>query len=92
MLADVVRMFRTQNLFVVVLGVDPAVIETREADRSRDGYVGGWTPGHLVAEFRSSTPRIGLWLDTTELDPDATVDAILDQLNAARITPPFSSR
>jgi Mrp family chromosome partitioning ATPase len=27
------------------------------------------------------TPRVGLWLDTTGLTPEATVDAILDRID-----------
>ena len=31
----------------------------------------------LDAEFRADTPRIGLWLDTSEQSPAQTVDEIL---------------
>lgn len=31
-------------------------------------------------EIRHNTERVGLWLDTTELDADETVDAIMQQL------------
>ena len=89
-LTDVVQMFRTPELFVVVLDVDAAVIEAREAARRKNGYNDPWTPEQLVADFRSSTPRIGLWLNATDLDPHQVVDAILDQLNAARIGRPSS--
>jgi hypothetical protein len=32
-------------------------------------------------EIRQRTPRAGLWLDTTDLTPEATVDAILDRID-----------
>jgi hypothetical protein len=32
-------------------------------------------------EIRNDTPRAGLWLDTTRLNPDETVDAILDRMS-----------
>ena len=32
-------------------------------------------------EIRVSTARVGLWLDTTTLDPDQTVDVILDRFD-----------
>jgi hypothetical protein len=33
----------------------------------------------------SFTPRIGLWLDTSEQTPEQTVSAILNNLPAARV-------
>jgi hypothetical protein len=38
-------------------------------------------------EIRLHTPRVGLWLDTTELDEDETVDAILDRFDEATVAP-----
>jgi hypothetical protein len=37
-------------------------------------------------EIRKDTPRVGLWLDTTALDPDQTVEAILDRLDETTVT------
>lgn len=85
LLAQVVGMFTAPELFVVVLDPEPDAIRTRESGRTKAGYVGGWTPADLVAEFRSTTPRIGLWLDTTELDPLQTVGAILERIDDARV-------
>ena len=36
-------------------------------------------------EIRLHTRRVGLWLDTTTLDPDATVDAILRRLDETTV-------
>jgi hypothetical protein len=37
-------------------------------------------------EIRNHTARVGLWLDTTSLEPEQTVDAILDRLDEATVT------
>lgn len=85
LLDEVVGMFTASNLFVVVLDPEPRAIRTREAGRVKAGYVDSWTPTELVADFRATTPRIGLWLDTTELDARQTVSAIIERLDDARV-------
>jgi hypothetical protein len=45
--------------------------------REDKGYVGDWTLERHYADFVATTPRIGLWLDTTEQTPEETVDEIL---------------
>ena len=37
-------------------------------------------------EIRNDTARVGLWLDTTALDPEQTVDAIVDRLDETIVT------
>jgi hypothetical protein len=37
-------------------------------------------------EIRNDTPRVGLWLDTTALGPEQTVDAILDRVDETTVT------
>lgn len=37
-------------------------------------------------EIRNDTRRVGLWLDTTSLDPEHTVDAILDRIDETTVT------
>lgn len=45
--------------------------------------------GRLTADLRASlvatTPRIGRWLDRSDRSVEATVDAILDRTEAARV-------
>lgn len=43
--------------------------------------------GWIDNEIRQRTQRVGLWLDTTEMTPDQTADAIVGQLDAAEIAP-----
>lgn len=77
---------------LVVLNASPETIAERERARGSNAY-GYWLrPGMELADavrtFQAEsvdvTPRRGLWLDTTDLDPDATVDAIMADLAAAR--------
>jgi hypothetical protein len=43
------------------------------------------TPEALDAAFRAETAPIGLWLDTTTLTIEQTVNTILDQPDASQI-------
>ena len=38
-----------------------------------------WTVALLDRALRQQTPRLGLWLDTTDQTPEETVDEILDR-------------
>jgi hypothetical protein len=42
----------------------------------RDGY-GEWDVESLCTQLERETPRIGLWIDTSALSPEETVDQIL---------------
>ncbi len=59
-------------------------VTQREALRGKKGYVGFDVAG-LHQMFMEETPRLGLWLDTSELNVEQTVDAILARAAEARI-------
>jgi GrpB-like predicted nucleotidyltransferase (UPF0157 family) len=61
---------------VVVLVPSVEAIAAQEAGRAAKGY-GTWTIDELRDGFVSGTPRIGVWIDTTHMTPDETVDEIL---------------
>ncbi|MGA5419611.1 AAA family ATPase [Streptomyces lavendulocolor] len=84
-LAAYTRLVRTRPRYVVVLAPRPDVVAAREAGRGKSGYGGGWTPERLDRGLREETARIGLWLDTSELTVEATVDAILADLDRALV-------
>ncbi|WP_405164949.1 AAA family ATPase [Nocardia sp. NBC_01499] len=70
-----VDQIETRPLYVVVLVPRAEVVAAREAGRAKQAY-GAFT----VAELDSAlwhTPRIGLWLDTSYLTVQETVDQIL---------------
>ncbi|GIP38390.1 hypothetical protein J31TS4_16700 [Paenibacillus sp. J31TS4] len=77
-LEEVVRSIRHRPLYVVVLVPDASAVANREAARGKKGY-GLWTVEMLDDKLRRETPRIGMWLDTTEQTPEETVEAILSR-------------
>jgi hypothetical protein len=83
-LAEVVNMMKKPNvpLYLIVLCPSPEVVAQREAARDKTGY-GTWIPVELDRILRSETPRLGLWLDTSALSVEETVDSILAQLDEA---------
>jgi chloramphenicol 3-O-phosphotransferase len=81
----VVDLVRVRPLHVVVLAPSPEVVTRREAGRDKTGYGGGWTPARLDAVLRDGTPRIGLWLDTSELTADQTADAISARMSESAV-------
>jgi GrpB-like predicted nucleotidyltransferase (UPF0157 family)/chloramphenicol 3-O-phosphotransferase len=83
LLGDYRTMIRSRPCHVVVLLPSAAALAAREEGRETKGY-GAWTIEELHDGFAASTPRIGIWLDTTAMTPDETVDAILAQTTAIR--------
>lgn len=76
MLADYLGMIRSRPCHLVVLLPTLEAVVAREEGREQRGYA-AWTVEQLYDGFADGTPRVGLWLDTTELTPEETVDAIL---------------
>lgn len=84
-LSEYVKSLVTRPVGVVVLAPRPEVVERREAGRGKSGYSGGWTAAELDAALRLETPRLGLWLDTSDQTPELTVTQILDRLAETRV-------
>lgn len=83
-LPNVVGRLEITPLYVVVLNPRPDVVTAREQGREKSGY-DEWDVAHLCATFENETPRIGLWLDTSALSADETVDEILLRRHDARV-------
>lgn len=83
-LAEYVELVRARPLHVVVLAPAPDAVAAREAGRDKTGY-GAWTVTDLDTSLREETPRIGLWLDTSDLTPEQTVDAIVARRDEAAV-------
>lgn len=74
---------------LVVLRPSPEVIERRERERGSKAYE-PWVPsgGMLIDAIRqfdtwlAETPRIGLWLDSSAMTVDQTVDTIIARWTA----------
>ncbi len=78
------RMIGHRPLHVVVLAPSVAAVERRERERAKTGY-GDFTVADLDAILREQTPRIGLWLDSSEQIPGQTADEILQRLPEALV-------
>jgi predicted kinase len=72
LLAEVAAIVRSRPCHVVVLLPSPATLAARAGERNTS-----WTVEQLHRAFVRDTPRLGLWLDTSDLTPDETVDGIL---------------
>ncbi|ANY75780.1 phosphotransferase [Paenibacillus ihbetae] len=66
-------------VYIVVLTPNPEALHQREALRNKKGY-GIWSPEELDRRLREETPRIGLWLDTSDLTIEQTVDVIWERI------------
>jgi chloramphenicol 3-O-phosphotransferase len=88
MLEDYVAMIESRPLCVVTLAPRPDVVAAREASRAKTAYRSGFdTIAALDRALRRDTPRIGIWLDTSEQTPDETVDEVVARAwSEARVT------
>ncbi|MEV7398116.1 AAA family ATPase [Aeromicrobium sp. NPDC092404] len=85
-LGDIVaELAAVADVHVVVLAPSVAEVARREAGRAKTGY-GAWTPEALDAGLRDETPRVGLWVDSSDLTVDETVETILARLEEARVS------
>lgn len=85
MLDEFVALVPHRPFSLIVLAPGPAEVVEREQHRPKTGYV-GFTPEQLDSILRSSTRRVGYWLDSTGLTVDQTVDLVVANLDrAARI-------
>lgn len=83
-LADAAAALAKWRPGVVVLCPSAETLAAREAGRLKRGYKGGWRPAAFDRLTRAATPRIGLWLDSSGMSADQTVDAILADAASTR--------
>ncbi|GKU78744.1 AAA family ATPase [Paenibacillus sp. L3-i20] len=79
MLSDFISLIQSRPFYVVVLCPNSSVVTHREDARLKKGY-GAWTVEELDSLLRNETPRIGMWLDSSELTPEETVNEIITRL------------
>ncbi|WJQ79770.1 AAA family ATPase [Brevibacillus brevis] len=75
-LGEFVEMIQNRPLYVVVLTPNEKAVEEREASRPKTGY-GAWTISHLNNILQTETPKLGMWIDSSEQTPQETVEEIL---------------
>jgi GrpB-like predicted nucleotidyltransferase (UPF0157 family)/cytidylate kinase len=76
LLGEYRAMIRSRPCHAIVLLPSLEAVAAREAGRQSVGYE-RWAVAELYDGFANATPRVGIWLDTTELAPEQAVDAIL---------------
>jgi cytidylate kinase len=77
-LEEYVHSIRSRPLVVAVLAPSVDAIARREAARDKTAYRDEMDGiAAMDRSLREDTPRIGLWLDTSDLGVDETVDAIV---------------
>lgn len=89
-LARYIEMARSRPLAVVVLDPSAYVITEREAGRAKSGYDETWSI-ETMQEQLATTPRLGLWLDTSTMSVEETVEAIEEHWDEAVVRTAFSS-
>jgi len=83
LLEEYVALVRARPLRVVVLAPSIGAVADRERARGKVGYGSTWTPERLDAVLRRDTPRLGLWVDSSDETPEETVGGILARLDDA---------
>lgn len=77
-LAEMTAMIRSRPLHVIVLAPQISAIAAREQSRRKTAY-GVWGIKQLDDLLRHETPRLGLWLDTSNQTAAETTDEILSR-------------
>jgi chloramphenicol 3-O-phosphotransferase len=86
-LTEMTTLIRSRPLLLVVLAPTPDTIATRETTRGKTAY-DTWAINQLDHVLRHQTPRLGLWLDTSDQTPTDTVNEILTRgWDEAKIPP-----
>lgn len=76
-LADMVARLAELDPTVVVLAPTAATLAKRDAERPKTGYAADFPPTVLDDALRLHTPRIGTWIDSSEMSVDEVVATIL---------------
>jgi predicted kinase len=82
-LDDFLQELRGHPVRFVLLTPRIDVVQQRDASRAEKHIFEIW--GHLDSELREGTRKIGLWLDSSEMTAEQTVDAILANADAATL-------
>jgi len=86
-LTAVTDAIHARPLYLVVLAPRPEVVRQRADSRGKVSGYGEWTVDALDEMLRA-TPRIGLWLDTSDQSAEESVDAIVARALEAQIQAP----
>lgn len=87
-LPKTVALLEGHPVYVVVLAPSVETVTEREATRRKTGYSPDLTIADLDWGLRENTPRIGLWVNSSKMTVEETVDYILERLEEAKIIKP----
>ncbi|MBK1865416.1 phosphotransferase [Aestuariivirga sp. YIM B02566] len=76
-LKDVAERLADLDPMIVVLNPKADVLAKRDAARHKTGYSVDFPPEVLAGALERETPRLGLWLDTSQMTAEEVVDRIL---------------
>jgi chloramphenicol 3-O-phosphotransferase len=76
-LKDVAEQLADLDPMIVVLNPKADVLAKRDATRHKTGYSEGFPPEVLAQALERETPRLGLWLDTSQMTAEEVVKKIL---------------
>lgn len=76
-LTDVAERLADLEPMIIVLNPRSEILAKRDAERAKTGYGEGFPPEVLAAALERETPRLGLWLDTSQMTAVEVVDRIL---------------
>jgi chloramphenicol 3-O-phosphotransferase len=77
-LTEYTNLIHARPLIVVVLIPQIEIVASREAHRDKASYRESFDGiAELDAALRHETPRLGMWLDTSDQTPQETVDEIV---------------
>lgn len=84
-LSEVIATFHDVPLSAIVLCPKAEVVAAREAARSKTGYANEAMVYEFDRILQDETPRLGYWLDSSDLTVAETVDRILTKLQDERM-------
>jgi predicted kinase len=86
-LNDVVGLLQPYQPFVIVLCPRPEVVAARDQARDKTGYPDRASVDAFDRVLRTETPRLGYWLDNSDLTIDETVAHILAEMPTGAANP-----
>jgi cytidylate kinase len=84
-LVEVIDQLAGEPLAVIVLCPTAEAVSAREEERNKTGYSSTFTVADFDRYLRMATPRVGFWLDSSDLSVEETVEMILANLAQAQI-------
>jgi predicted kinase len=79
-LGEIAERLRHRSPAIVVLAPRSEVLAQRDRDRIKTGYSEHFPPSVLASALERETPRLGLWIDNSDITVAEVVERILGEL------------